>query len=141
MGRSSKMVAKRDMTSQGPPEVSEVPPTALSKQQNLSKRGILVLSAFKGGEKLYGLQVIERTGLFSGTLYPLLQKLEDFGWLEHSFGETKPASGRPPRIYYRITPAGEAKLEQTSRELESELTELQERVRQLRQLKTLVHGA
>jgi len=47
----------------------------------------------------------KRTGLKSGTLYPLLMRLSDRGLLEADWQE--PAQvGRPPRHVYRLTPDG-----------------------------------
>jgi DNA-binding PadR family transcriptional regulator len=47
------------------------------------------------------------TGLLSGTLYPILMRLEARGWLETRW-ETPPPGGRPPRHMYRLTPGGRA---------------------------------
>jgi PadR family transcriptional regulator, regulatory protein PadR len=43
--------------------------------------------------------------LRSGSLYPILVRLSDRGLLEARW-ETEPASGRPPRHLYRLTPPG-----------------------------------
>ena len=48
-----------------------------------------------------------------GTLYPLLSRLRRDGLVETSWRES--TSG-PPRRYYRLTPAGEAALEDFTRE-------------------------
>jgi PadR family transcriptional regulator PadR len=48
-----------------------------------------------------------------GTLYPLLTRMKNAGWLSYRWEESK--SG-PPRKYYQITPAGEAFLAQLERE-------------------------
>ena len=53
----------------------------------------------------YGYALSRRTGLKSGTLYPLLIRLADRGWLETRWAEpVRP--GRPPRHTYRLTSAG-----------------------------------
>lgn len=55
----------------------------------------------------YGLQLMQATGLPSGTLYPILARLERAGWVESRWEEVDPAAeGRPSRRYYRLTPAG-----------------------------------
>jgi PadR family transcriptional regulator PadR len=57
----------------------------------------------------YGLQLIHDTGLPSGTLYPILVRLERAGWVESRWEELDPvAEGRPARRYYRLTPDGTA---------------------------------
>lgn len=54
---------------------------------------------------LYGLEIAERTGLKSGSLYPILMRLAERGQLESQWVEPS-APGRPPRHAYRILPAG-----------------------------------
>ena len=57
----------------------------------------------------YGLQLMQATGLPSGTLYPILVRLERAGWVESRWEQTEPpAEGRPARRYYRLTPDGTA---------------------------------
>ncbi|GAA3949308.1 PadR family transcriptional regulator [Actinoplanes auranticolor] len=55
----------------------------------------------------YGLQLMQATGLPSGTLYPILVRLERAGWVESRWEQTDPAAeGRPTRRYYRLTTDG-----------------------------------
>jgi DNA-binding PadR family transcriptional regulator len=55
----------------------------------------------------YGLDLMKATGLPSGTLYPILVRLERAGWLEARWEDVDPASaGRPARRYYRLTADG-----------------------------------
>jgi PadR family transcriptional regulator len=55
----------------------------------------------------YGLDLMRDTGLASGTLYPVLIRLEGAGWVESRWENLDPAAeGRPPRRYYRLTPDG-----------------------------------
>src|SRR3954451_18573204 len=53
----------------------------------------------------YGYGLSRRTNLKSGTLYPLLLRLADQGWLETRWMEPE-RLGRPPRHTYRLTAAG-----------------------------------
>ena len=47
------------------------------------------------------------TGLASGTLYPILVRLERAGWVEAQWEDIDPTvEGRPSRRYYRLTPLG-----------------------------------
>ena len=41
----------------------------------------------------------------AGSMYPILIRLADRGFLETKW-ESEPAPGRPPRHLYRLTPAG-----------------------------------
>ncbi|HLW97992.1 MAG TPA: PadR family transcriptional regulator [Candidatus Acidoferrales bacterium] len=61
----------------------------------------------------YGYALSRETGLLSGTLYPILMRLEQRGWLETRWETPPPESdkrfGRPPRHMYRLTPDGRAR--------------------------------
>lgn len=57
------------------------------------------------GEELYGLQVIRATGLKSGTLYPILERLLEEGWAEAQW-ESDPSRRGPRRRLYRLTELG-----------------------------------
>ncbi|WP_329353662.1 PadR family transcriptional regulator [Streptomyces sp. NBC_01261] len=48
------------------------------------------------------------TGLASGTLYPILARLEKAGWVQRHWEDdvTCEAEGRPRRRYYHLTPDG-----------------------------------
>ncbi len=53
----------------------------------------------------YGYDLSKETGLKSGTLYPILMRLEAQGWLETEW-EDAAAPGRPRRHLYRLTALG-----------------------------------
>jgi DNA-binding PadR family transcriptional regulator len=55
----------------------------------------------------HGYELSQQTGLKSGTLYPLLIRLSDQGWLEARWTEPE-REGRPPRHEYRLTREGAA---------------------------------
>ena len=55
----------------------------------------------------YGLELGAHTGLPSGTIHPVLARLEAAGWVESEWEVVDPSGGgRPPRRFYRLTPAG-----------------------------------
>src|SRR5262249_11409740 len=57
--------------------------------------------------EMYGLQICAEAGLPSGTIHPILARLEGFGWLESRWEDADPREqGRPRRRYYRLTQAG-----------------------------------
>src|SRR5690348_4610790 len=66
-----------------------------------------VLRAFLAdpAEPRYGYDLMKAAGLKSGTLYPLLGRLEDEE-LVTSAWETPRQDGQRPRKYYRLTPKG-----------------------------------
>lgn len=58
-------------------------------------------------EPLYGLDLMDRAGVKSGTLYPLLARLAEAGWLIGEREDVDPhIAGRPARTYYRLTGLG-----------------------------------
>jgi PadR family transcriptional regulator PadR len=53
----------------------------------------------------YGYAISRQTSIPSGTLYPILMRLDKSGWLETRWEDSEPA-GRPPRHLYRLTGNG-----------------------------------
>ncbi|MEQ1497638.1 MAG: PadR family transcriptional regulator [Novosphingobium sp.] len=72
-----------------------------------SRQTLAVLEAIASArqEWSYGLALSKATGLKSGSLYPILMRLDERGLLESCWLEPE-RSGRPPRHGYRITKAG-----------------------------------
>jgi PadR family transcriptional regulator len=71
---------------------------------------ILILSAMskRPSEEWYGLELVDRVDLKSGTIYPALVRLEQAGWLESRWEEREPSElGRPRRRMYWLTAAGQ----------------------------------
>ncbi len=77
----------------------------------LSYNAALVLQALTQGFG-YGFEIMRAAHLPSGTVYPLLRRLEADGLLESSWenAEEAHAEGRPPRRYYQATREGRASL-------------------------------
>ena len=76
----------------------------------LSLQTLRVLEAFLEDptEPLSGADVRKRGHLTSGTLYPILLRLESAGWLASRWEQVDPASvGRPRRRLYRLTSSGQ----------------------------------
>jgi PadR family transcriptional regulator PadR len=77
---------------------------------NLSVQTQSVLAVFleSPGRTRYGLEISREIGLASGTIYPILARLERIGWLLSEWEQIDPAAeGRPPRRRYRLTATGE----------------------------------
>jgi DNA-binding PadR family transcriptional regulator len=79
---------------------------------NLTYPTGLVLEAIAAGCS-YGFDLMDATRLPSGTVYPLLRRLERLGLVEARWEEAAEAerAGRPARRYYEITGAGREVLE------------------------------
>jgi PadR family transcriptional regulator PadR len=59
------------------------------------------------GHRAYGLEIMDATGISSGTMYPLLMRLHDAGWLTSQKEDIDPsAEGRPARNYFTLTGEG-----------------------------------
>ena len=58
-------------------------------------------------KELYGVEIGQAAGLPSGTVHPILARLERVGWLTSRWEEIDPRSeGRPARRYYQLTADG-----------------------------------
>lgn len=58
-----------------------------------------------GGQWRHGYDIARTAGIKSGTLYPMLIRLEAQGWLEAEW-QAPAEPGRPPRHAYRLTAEG-----------------------------------
>jgi|SRR5713101_8679661 len=80
---------------------------SMSRKPNTSPQTIRVLQVLLSEPTAwhYGYEISQQTGLLSGTLYPLLIRLADQGWLETRWAEPE-RQGRPARHTYRLTQVG-----------------------------------
>ena len=75
--------------------------------RRLSVTAVSVLHAIADGYQ-YGFDVIDQTGLPSGTVYPALSRLERDGLVKSAWENEQDAhaEGRPARRYYKLTAPG-----------------------------------
>lgn len=75
--------------------------------RKLSITTVSVLQAIANGHQ-YGFDVIDQTGLPSGTVYPALSRLERDGFVKSAWEDEHDAhaEGRPARRYYKLTAPG-----------------------------------
>jgi PadR family transcriptional regulator PadR len=73
----------------------------------------LVLQAFiqarleDAQSELYGAEICQQTDLGPGTVYPIITRLLNLGWLEDRWEQDEASQlSRPPRRYYRLTSTG-----------------------------------
>jgi PadR family transcriptional regulator PadR len=80
----------------------------VTRKRALSNHARILLAALLDaqGRWSYGYGLVSLTGIKSGTLYPLLIRLEAQGYLEAEWQQPG-ASGRPPRHAYRLTADGQ----------------------------------
>jgi DNA-binding PadR family transcriptional regulator len=72
---------------------------------------LAVLQALADGHR-YGFDIVDHTGLATGTVYPALSSLEGRGYAESAWEDEDVAHAdrRPPRKYYRVTREGRVAL-------------------------------
>jgi PadR family transcriptional regulator PadR len=77
----------------------------------LSYTGLFILQALVRGYR-FGFDVMEATGLPSGTVYPALRRLEALELVRSDWEDDRQAheQGRPRRRYYELTAAGRRRL-------------------------------
>jgi PadR family transcriptional regulator, regulatory protein PadR len=86
----------------------------MATRTRTSKQTLALLNALvaKPTQWHYGYALSRETELMSGTLYPILMRLEERGWLETQWENPQELSegraGRPPRHMYRLTASGRA---------------------------------
>jgi PadR family transcriptional regulator, regulatory protein PadR len=100
----------------------------MPRDLRLSHQTLRVLKAFLDEfaenvrAELAGADVMKAARVSSGTLYPILLRLERAGVLTSRWERKRPEIlGRPRRRYYRITPAGVQVAHEALRDLSSPL--------------------
>src|ERR1700730_2117500 len=91
-------------------------------EPRLSKQSLRVLVALMeaGTKDVSGAEIGRDTKLASGTLYPILMRLERARWLQSHWEDGDPSElGRPRRRFYRITALGQRKATSAFNELAS----------------------
>lgn len=78
----------------------------------LTYHGACVLQALARGAT-FGFDVMDLTDLPSGTVYPILRRFEEDGWVRSRWEREDAAhsEGRPRRRHYTLTASGQAALE------------------------------
>jgi DNA-binding PadR family transcriptional regulator len=78
--------------------------------QRITRQTVCLLEALlsEPAREWYGFELMERASLRSGTVYPLLHRLQADGWLTSFREKIDPSEeGRPRRRLYRLTAEGE----------------------------------
>ena len=79
----------------------------MARSRRPSKQMITLLKAMSSRprEWLHGYDMSKKTGLGSGTIYPLLMRMSDQGLVEAEWRQPE-RPGRPARHAYRLTDSG-----------------------------------
>jgi len=77
---------------------------------------VSILHAVAAGNR-FGFDIMDATGLTSGTVYPTLDKLESLGYLASHWEDARTArrDKRPPRRYFDLTTDGATALAEALR--------------------------
>jgi DNA-binding PadR family transcriptional regulator len=96
----------------------------MSNDPRMSAHTLKVLGALlsSGRDELSGAEIGRTTKLASGTLYPILLRLEKAGWLQSRWeAEDASSLGRPRRRLYLVTAVGAQKAAAAFKDLEPAL--------------------
>ncbi|MEM7415890.1 MAG: PadR family transcriptional regulator [Gemmatimonadota bacterium] len=79
----------------------------MPRNRALGVATVAILKAILEGHR-FGLDIMEQTGLPSGTVYPTLARMEQRAYLESEWEDQGVAkeAGRPARRYYSVTADG-----------------------------------
>jgi len=79
----------------------------MPRKRALGAATVAILKSIMEGHR-FGLDMMEVTGLPSGTVYPTLARMEARSYVESEWEDpaSAKADGRPRRRYYRVTPEG-----------------------------------
>jgi DNA-binding PadR family transcriptional regulator len=57
------------------------------------------------GQEIWGLEIVKKTGLKTGTVYPILERLEILGWVTSQWEVSSERKGARRRTYLLTHPA------------------------------------
>jgi DNA-binding PadR family transcriptional regulator len=84
----------------------------MTKDPRLSHQTLLVLHLFlqQPNKEFAGAGILKQTTMSSGTVYPILSRLEKASWLRSKWENVDPSiAGRPRKRLYRLTSLGHKK--------------------------------
>lgn len=105
----------------------------VTRKMNLSFSGAAILQALAHDYR-YGFDIMDVTGLPSGTVYPALRRLEQAGLVVSKWEDEDTARNdqRPARKYYKLTGAGRQTLSEAVvryRRLDGAITKASKKVK------------
>ncbi|CBG73115.1 conserved hypothetical protein [Streptomyces scabiei 87.22] len=80
-----------------------------------------MLEVLISGEELHGFSVAKAAGKPTGSVYPILLRLEEAGWVESRWEAEHPEPGRPRRRFYQLTAEGMTSARATVKERRGQL--------------------
>lgn len=77
----------------------------MSRNLSVQTLRVLAILAERPDVPLYGWEIMQRASLAGGTVYPILARLQERGWVTSQW-EVPPPPGRTPRRFYSLTETG-----------------------------------
>lgn len=91
----------------------------MTKAPQLTPQTMKVVQAVINAPGSSGADIARATKLATGTLYPILMRLEGAGWLSSSWESGSATElGRPRRRFYTVTAEGARAVRQAAKELQ-----------------------
>ncbi|MFT7841479.1 PadR family transcriptional regulator [Saccharothrix sp. BKS2] len=66
----------------------------------------VLVAAFRQDEEPHGWTIMKAVGRSGPTVYGVLERLEEWGWITGTWEELPADESRPRRRFYRLTPSG-----------------------------------
>jgi DNA-binding PadR family transcriptional regulator len=66
----------------------------------------VLVAGFQQDQKPHGWTIMKATKRSGPTVYGVLERLEEWGWITGTWEELPPGEARPRRRYYQLTPTG-----------------------------------
>jgi PadR family transcriptional regulator, regulatory protein PadR len=82
---------------------------------------VFIQALLTHGDDLHGWAIMKATQRSGPTVYGVLDRLEDMGWIEGSWENPGPDQATPRKRMYRLTPTGEAGTRELLRERRPEV--------------------
>jgi PadR family transcriptional regulator, regulatory protein PadR len=86
----------------------------VSSLERITQPTLDVLEALLAAERLelHGWAIMKTTGRAGPTVYKVLERLAEAGWVTRSWEEQPPDANRPRRRLYRLTPDGSSRAQE-----------------------------
>jgi PadR family transcriptional regulator PadR len=78
----------------------------MARRPSIATRQVFQAFLDAPSDETYGFEIAAATGLPSGTIYPILRRLEDAGFIKSRWTEVETKTQRRRRRYYQLTAEG-----------------------------------
>jgi PadR family transcriptional regulator, regulatory protein PadR len=79
----------------------------MARRSRITEATLDVLGVLIGpDDELYGLKIAKAVGRPTGSVFPILARLEQLGWVTSEWETSEPTARGPRRRFYRLSPNG-----------------------------------